>query len=84
MIHPLNKSIEYIQNVSRGDLTQQIDITVHNEIGTLLSSIKNMQDELTRTVSAVREGSDFIYNSSGKFLPGTVIFQSELNNRLRH
>ncbi|WP_317633845.1 methyl-accepting chemotaxis protein [Kosakonia sp. ML.JS2a] len=70
VIHPLNKSIEYIQNVSRGDLTQQIDITVHNEIGTLLSSIKNMQDELTRTVSSVREGSDFIYNSSGEISAG--------------
>ena len=70
LILPLNKSIEYIRNVSRGDLTQKIDITVHNEIGALLSSIKNMQDELTRTVSSVREGSDFIYNSSGEISAG--------------
>lgn len=70
LIYPLNKSVEYIQNVSRGDLTQNIDITVHNEIGALLSSIKNMQDELTCTVSSVREGSDFIYNSSGEISAG--------------
>lgn len=69
-IRPLKNSIEHIGRISQGDLTLPIKVTVHNEMGELLSSLKHMQQELKRTVSAVREGAEFIFNSSEEIASG--------------
>lgn len=70
LIRPLKQSIEHIQHIARGDLTQPIDVTVRNEIGELLSSLQNMQQELVRTVRTVRDGSDAIYTGASEIAVG--------------
>ena len=70
LIRPLKQSIEHIQHIARGDLTQPIDLTVRNEIGDLLSSLQHMQQELVRTVRTVRDGSDAIYTGASEIAVG--------------
>ncbi|WP_205955376.1 methyl-accepting chemotaxis protein [Pantoea stewartii] len=70
LIRPLKQSIDHIQHIARGDLTQPIAITVRNEIGDLLTSLQEMQRELVRTVSTVRDGADAIYTGASEIAVG--------------
>ncbi|MDF2041864.1 MULTISPECIES: methyl-accepting chemotaxis protein [unclassified Pantoea] len=70
LIRPLRQSIEHIQHIARGDLTQPVEINVRNEIGELLTSLQHMQQELVRTVRTVRDGSDAIYTGASEISIG--------------
>jgi len=70
LIRPLRQSIEHIQHIARGDLTQPIAIPVRNEIGELLTSLQHMQQELVRTVRTVRDGSEAIYTGASEISIG--------------
>ncbi|WP_372772740.1 methyl-accepting chemotaxis protein [Pantoea sp. WEP] len=70
LIRPLQQSIEHIRHIARGDLTQPVDLSVRNEMGDLLSSLRHMQQELTRTVRIVRDGSDAIYTGASEIAMG--------------
>jgi methyl-accepting chemotaxis protein-1 (serine sensor receptor) len=70
LIRPLKQSIEHIRHIARGDLTQQVEITVRNEMGELLTSVQEMQQELARTVRTVRDGSDAIYTGASEIAMG--------------
>ncbi|MEZ3413875.1 methyl-accepting chemotaxis protein [Pantoea dispersa] len=70
LIRPLQQSIEHIRHIARGDLTQPVDLSVRNEMGDLLSSLQHMQQELTRTVRIVRDGSDAIYTGASEIAMG--------------
>ncbi|PHP93628.1 methyl-accepting chemotaxis protein II [Pantoea agglomerans] len=70
LIRPLRQSIEHIQHIARGDLTQPVEISVRNEIGELLTSLQHMQQELVRTVRTVRDGSDAIYTGASEISIG--------------
>ncbi|MDF7657874.1 methyl-accepting chemotaxis protein [Erwiniaceae bacterium L1_54_6] len=70
LIRPLKQSIEHIRHIARGDLTQQVEVSVTNEMGDLLSSLQHMQQELARTVRTVRDGSDAIYTGASEIAMG--------------
>ncbi|ADU68923.1 methyl-accepting chemotaxis protein [Pantoea sp. At-9b] len=70
LIRPLQQSIEHIRHIARGDLTQQVEVNVRNEMGDLLSSLQHMQQELARTVRTVRDGSDAIYTGASEIAMG--------------
>ncbi|MFT4269452.1 MAG: methyl-accepting chemotaxis protein [Pantoea sp.] len=70
LIRPLTQSIEHIRHIARGDLTQQVEVNVRNEMGELLSSLQHMQQELARTVRTVRDGSDAIYTGASEIAMG--------------
>ncbi|PJZ07198.1 methyl-accepting chemotaxis protein II [Pantoea rodasii] len=70
LIRPLKQSIEHIRHIARGDLTQQVDVNVRNEMGELLSSLQHMQQELANTVRTVRDGSDAIYTGASEIAMG--------------
>ncbi|KAA5970877.1 methyl-accepting chemotaxis protein [Pantoea sp. M_9] len=70
LIRPLKQSIEHIRHIARGDLTQSVDVSVRNEVGELLSSLAEMQQELARTVRTVRDGSDAIYTGASEIAMG--------------
>ncbi|MGD9425063.1 methyl-accepting chemotaxis protein [Pantoea sp. NSTU24] len=70
LLRPLRQSIEHIQHIARGDLTQPIEINVRNEIGELLTSLQHMQQELVRTVRTVRDSSDAIYTGASEISIG--------------
>ncbi|MGK3126686.1 methyl-accepting chemotaxis protein [Candidatus Pantoea formicae] len=70
LIRPLKQSIEHIRHIARGDLTQQIDVSMRNEMGELLSTLQHMQQELANTVRTVRDGSDAIYTGASEIAMG--------------
>lgn len=70
LIRPLKQSIEHIQHIARGDLTQPIEVSVRNEIGELLRSLQNMQQELVSTVRTVRDSSESIYTGASEIAAG--------------
>ncbi|WP_293649374.1 methyl-accepting chemotaxis protein [uncultured Pantoea sp.] len=67
---PLKQSIEHIRHIARGDLTQPITCSVRNELGDLLAALQDMQQELARTVSTVRDGADAIYTGASEIAIG--------------
>ncbi|MDU6389449.1 MULTISPECIES: methyl-accepting chemotaxis protein [Pantoea] len=70
LIGPLKLSIEHIRHIARGDLTQPITYSVRNELGDLLEALQEMQQELARTVSTVRDGADAIYTGASEIAIG--------------
>jgi methyl-accepting chemotaxis protein-1 (serine sensor receptor) len=70
LLRPLQSSIEHIRRIAGGNLTQKIDVEGRNEMAQLAASLQHMQDELIRTVSVVRDGSDAIYTGASEIAAG--------------
>ncbi|MDU4291595.1 Tar ligand binding domain-containing protein, partial [Mixta calida] len=66
LLKPLQTIMQHIQAIAAGDLTQPIEVEGRNEMSLLAESLKNMQQELVRTVSDVRDGSDAIYTGASE------------------
>ncbi|UQY42699.1 methyl-accepting chemotaxis protein [Mixta hanseatica] len=64
LLKPLAALIEHIRHITRGDLTDTIHVEGQNEIAQLASSLNEMQQSLTRTVSDVRGGAKSIFTSA--------------------
>ena len=71
LLRPLKITIEHIRHIASGDLTQPIEVQGRNEMSLLAESLKNMQQELVRTVSDVRDGSDAIYTGASEITAGS-------------
>ncbi|MCR1565688.1 Tar ligand binding domain-containing protein, partial [Mixta sp.] len=71
LLRPLKITIEHIRHIASGDLTQPIEVQGRNEMSMLAESLKNMQLELVRTVSDVRDGSDAIYTGASEITAGS-------------
>ena len=71
LLRPLKTTIEHIRHIASGDLTQPIVVEGRNEMSVLAESLKNMQQELVRTVSDVRDGSDAIYTGASEITAGS-------------
>ncbi|MFW0698490.1 methyl-accepting chemotaxis protein [Pantoea sp. R13S299] len=67
---PLNSSINHIQHIAQGDLTQPIVVEGRNEMTQLAASLHEMQQSLVRTVTNVREGSDAIFTGASEISAG--------------
>ena len=70
VITPLNGSINHIQHIAQGDLTQPIAVEGRNEMTQLAASLHEMQQSLVRTVTHVREGSDAIFTGASEISAG--------------
>ncbi|WP_191922896.1 methyl-accepting chemotaxis protein [Pantoea agglomerans] len=67
---PLNSSINHIQHIAQGDLTQSIVVEGRNEMTQLSASLHDMQQSLVRTVTNVRDGSDAIFTGASEISAG--------------
>lgn len=70
VITPLNSSINHIQHIAQGDLTQPIVVEGRNEMTQLAASLHDMQQSLVRTVTNVRDGSDAIFTGASEISAG--------------
>ncbi|KQN53037.1 methyl-accepting chemotaxis protein [Erwinia sp. Leaf53] len=70
LLTPLNASIAHIRRIASGDLTQPIPVEGRNEMAQLAASLEHMQQELVKTVSVVRDGSDAIYTGASEIAAG--------------
>ena len=70
LIKPLNDSIQHIEHIAQGDLTQAIVVEGRNEMSQLAGKLQEMQQALVRTVSNVRDGSDAIFTGASEISAG--------------
>lgn len=76
IIPPLNRAIEVTRRISGGDLTQEITVGTNNEIGHMLTAIRDMNGSLSDIVGQVRNGSDSIAISSAEIAAGNMDLSS--------
>ena len=74
---PMRQAVEVANAVSRGDLTQRIEVTTRDEVGQLLQALKDMNENLSNIVSGVRSATDYITTSSQEIAQGN----SDLSKR---
>ncbi|NUU02803.1 methyl-accepting chemotaxis protein [Herbaspirillum robiniae] len=73
---PMGRALKHFDAISAGDLTQQVHVHSKNEMGQLLAGLAHMQESLTRTVSAVRSGSDAIATATREIASGNLDLSS--------
>ncbi|HZW20465.1 methyl-accepting chemotaxis protein [Noviherbaspirillum sp.] len=67
---PLEQAIALAGGIAAGDLTQTFPQPARNEMGRLLSALKNMNDSLVKIVVQVRSGTDTIATASSQIAAG--------------
>nr|WP_308506854.1 methyl-accepting chemotaxis protein [Pseudoduganella ginsengisoli] len=67
---PINQAVQLAETVAQGDLTVTIATERRDEAGRLLNALKDMVNSLTRTVGAVRAGTDTITTASAEIAAG--------------
>ncbi|WP_368351644.1 MULTISPECIES: methyl-accepting chemotaxis protein [Comamonadaceae] len=67
---PVSQALDVAQAVADGDLTTHIDVAARDEVGTLLLSLKSMNESLTHVVTRVREGSESVAAASTQIAQG--------------
>ena len=68
---PVQRALEVANTVAAGDLTSRIEVTTRDEAGQLLQALKAMNENLARTVSTVRSGTDAITVAASEVAAGS-------------
>ena len=68
----LDKAIAVSESIAAGDLTTKITIESQDETGHLLSSLKTMNEELSKIVGDVRNGADSIATATEQIAAGNA------------
>ncbi len=56
VVRPLDNFLRHFEAISKGDLTQRIQVLGDNEMGQLFAALRRMQDSLGKTMAVVRHG----------------------------
>lgn len=78
---PLNFAVSVTNRVAAGDLTSHIDSNEKDEIGQLLTALKEMNASLARTVGQVRIGTDMIAVASSEIATGNADLSSRTESQ---
>ena len=73
---PINSLLSFIQNISTGDLTQNIVVDTKDEIATMANALDNMQKKLREITQSISESIEQVAASSEE-LSGTAENLSE-------
>jgi methyl-accepting chemotaxis protein-1 (serine sensor receptor) len=76
IMKPLDQALAHFDEISAGNLSERIDTSRTDEMGTLLAGLAKMQQGLSNTVQSVRTGSIAIAHASAEISSG--------NNDLSH
>jgi methyl-accepting chemotaxis protein len=63
ILSPIRRTVEIIESISQGDLTQRIDIDSSDEIGEMAKHFNVHADKLRQVISQVAESSDRVSSS---------------------
>ena len=74
---PLEYCVMVAKGIALGDLTQQVEVRSHNEMGQLQQALKDMNTSLEKIVHQVRVGTDTIFSASSDIASGNL----DLSNR---
>ncbi len=69
---PLAQAVRVAQTVATGDLTAEIDVKTRDETGMLIRALKEMNDNLVKTVRDVRNGTESIASASKEIAAGNA------------
>ncbi|CBJ40133.1 methyl-accepting chemotaxis protein (plasmid) [Ralstonia solanacearum CMR15] len=69
---PLSRMLGNFGEISRGNLTEQIVVTSHDEMGALTRGLQDMQRGLIRTIETMRGGSDSIASATKQIAAGNM------------
>jgi len=72
IIRPLHRAVEIASAVSKGDLTQLIEVKSKDETGQLLKALKEMNENLIGIVGGVRSTTDSITVASQQVAQGNA------------
>ena len=78
---PLNYAVEAVRHIAQGDLSRPIEVRNHDELGTLLSTMSEMQTSLISVVSSVRTGSESVATASAEIAQGNQDLSSRTENQ---
>jgi methyl-accepting chemotaxis protein len=67
---PVRRALDIANAVAAGDLTTRVEVTSQCEMGQLLASLKAMNDNLVKTVTTVRTGTEAIGTASSEVAAG--------------
>jgi methyl-accepting chemotaxis protein len=70
IVRPMRRALAVADAVAAGDLTTQVEVTSKCEVGQLLGALKTMNDNLVKTVSTVRSGTEAIGTASSEVAAG--------------
>ena len=70
LISPMNHFLKSIQHIAKGDLIRPINVTGSYEIKKLSETLRDMQNELSKTVGDVRDGANAIYSGASEITAG--------------
>ncbi|VXC78261.1 Methyl-accepting chemotaxis protein I [Burkholderia sp. 8Y] len=73
---PLAEALKHFEHISNGDLTQEVSIKTHDEMGQLLAGVAAMKDKLAATVGTVRSSSEAIASASKQIAAGNTDLSS--------
>jgi len=73
---PIEQALKHFDDIAEGDLTHRVNVHSRDEMGQLLSGLSKMQENLTRTVSTVRTGSDAIATATKEISAGNLDLSS--------
>ncbi len=70
IIRPLQQAVGLADEVAHGNLNNAIVVNSRDEIGALLQSLKEMQDNLAKLVTNIRQGSEGVATASAEIAQG--------------
>ena len=76
VVGPVQEAVSLAQNIAEGDLSRDLIITRHDELGTLLNNLGAMQKNLAMVVSNVRKGSEEVASASAEIAQGNLDLSS--------
>ena len=76
VIRPLYDAVQNLRRIADADLSHKIQIPGNNEIGKMFRAMRDMQNNLYKIVSDVRDGSNSIYIGSSEIARGNTDLSS--------
>jgi methyl-accepting chemotaxis protein len=70
IVGPIREALTTAQRVAAGDLTSNITSTSTDEVGQLLSALRDMNQSLSKVVTSVRQGSEGVSTASAEIASG--------------
>ncbi|HEY4081594.1 MAG TPA: methyl-accepting chemotaxis protein [Burkholderiaceae bacterium] len=67
---PLQSAVTVARRVADGDLSADVEVTSHDEIGQLMQALRDMNSSLGQVVGQVRQGTDSIATASSQIASG--------------
>ncbi|MYN01671.1 HAMP domain-containing protein [Pseudoduganella sp. DS3] len=69
---PLDQALDIAKTVAAGDLRCDVEVTTRDEVGELLTALKQMSGNLSDIVSRVRQGTETIASASNEVATGSM------------